>query len=54
MLASRNGAEMGVATLEYTPPHTKTVKKIVELCDLGMEVDSAMPTSIETVKEVMF
>ena len=51
-LVNTAGGDMGPASIEFTPPHTKTIKQVVELCD--MDLDAAQPTSIEKKCEVLF
>jgi hypothetical protein len=54
-LMTAKGEEVGVATLEYTPPLKSTVRQVAEV-DLDMFCDdSAMPeTHIETKKQILF
>jgi hypothetical protein len=51
-LVANSGDEMGLAVLEFTPPLTKTIKQVVELCD--MDMGASQPASIEKKYEVMF
>lgn len=51
-LVAKSGGEMGLAVLEFTPPLTKTIKQVVELCDMDMGANQ--PTSVEKKYEVMF
>jgi hypothetical protein len=51
-LVAKSGGDMGLAVLEFTPPLTKTIKQVVELCDMDMGANQ--PTSVEKKYEVMF
>lgn len=51
MMTAKGGQEIGVATLDYTPPHSKTITQVAELDFDFDEEDGGPPeVSIETKK----
>lgn len=55
IVTDKSGMEVGLATLEYTPPMTRTVKQIVELEFFDEPGFGGKPnTQVETSKQIMF
>lgn len=50
MMTAKTGQEVGVATLEYTPPHSKTIRQEMSDLDFDVEEGETPDVSVETKK----